>query len=190
MKLAVLGGSFDPIHNGHVAMAEFVLKKGLANRVVVIPAYQSPFKSGSTASPQARLTMANLAFAHNDDVQVDDIEILRQGPSYMVETLHQLHEANPDCTLRLIVGADNVGGFFKWKEPLEILLLAEILVLGRQGNPINIPTEHRESFLLHPEFDMRMSSTEIRVMLADRSSASDFLPPAVAQYIQSNELYL
>ncbi len=134
--------------------------------------------------------MVRLAFGHNSDIQVDDLEIRRQGPSYMFETLEKLQDANPNCSLHLVVGADNVGGFFQWEQPLKILDLAKVLVLGRQGSAMVIPAEQEDSFLLHPEFDMRMSSTEIRVMLAEEGSASDFLPPAVAQYIQTNELYL
>jgi len=190
MKLAVLGGSFDPIHNGHVAMAEYILESKLAQRVIVVPAHQSPFKSGSSASPHDRLTMVNLAFLHNDDIQVDDLEIKRPGPSYMVETLEKLQEKNPDDCLRLVVGADNVDGFFQWEQPLKILSLAKILVLGRQGSTMVVPAEHRDSFLMYPDFDMRMSSSEIRVMLTEEGSAGDFIPPAVAKYIQTNDLYI
>jgi len=190
MKLAVMGGSFDPIHNGHVGIVDFVLENNLADRVVVLPTFLSPFKTASSASPQDRLAMATLAFAQNDEVLVDDLEIKRQGPSYMVDTLETLHDANPGYSLRLVIGSDNVTDFFLWHEPLKILSLARILVLGRHGSTMDIPSKHQNSFLLQPEFDMRMSSTEIRVILADKGSASDFLPPAVVQYIQSNNLYL
>ncbi len=190
MELAVLGGSFDPVHNGHVAMAQYVLENDLASKVLVIPAFRSPFKPESAASSLDRMKMANLAFAHCGQVRVDDLEIRRGGSSYMVETLEELHRLNPQSCLRLIFGADNVDDFFQWEKPEKILSLAKILVLGRHGHSMKIPPRHRDSFLLYPDFDQRMSSTEIRVMLAAGDPVGDFLPPAVANYIQANGLYL
>ncbi len=190
MELAVLGGSLDPVHNGHVALAEFALAKELVSQILVIPAFRSPFKSDSAASAQDRLKMAHLAFDPFDQIEVDDLEIRRGGSSFMVETLQELQRLNPGSALRLILGADTLAGFFQWEKPEKILSLAKILVLGRHGHALNIPELHRDSFLLHPEFDQRVSSSEIRVMLAAGDPVGDLLPPAVARYIQTNGLYL
>ncbi len=190
MTLAVFGGSFDPVHNGHIAMARYVLDKGLTQKVVVVPAFQSPFKSGSFAPGNHRLIMARLGFAEIDQAYVDDLELRRLGPSFMVDTLKQLQKDHPQNSLKLVVGADNVAGFFQWEKPEEILSLAQIIVLGRQGSSFEIPAEHKKAFFICADFDQKMSSTEIRVMLTSRNNTEGFLPPAVAQYIQTNQLYL
>ena len=189
MTLAVLGGSFDPVHNGHLAMARFVLHSDLAEQVVVVPAYCSPFKSGSSASAADRLKMVELAFGSVPGVQVDDLEIKRGGPSYTVQTLRTLGEQNPGKALCLVLGADNASGFFRWREPEEILHLARVIVLGRRGHAMEIPPAYQASFLLHPDFDLKMSSTEIRAMLARGEKADQYLPAGVSRYIQSRGLY-
>jgi nicotinate-nucleotide adenylyltransferase len=170
-------------------MAQYVLDKKLATRVLVVPAFRSPFKMNNTVSALHRLAMARLAFANNHSIEVDDLEIKRGGASLMVDTLEEMRRRLPGASLRLIMGADNVGAFFHWKKPETILSMAEILVLGRQGHALEIPAAHQGSFLLHPEFDQRMSSTEIRVMLAAGDPVGAYLPPAVVGYIQANGLY-
>jgi len=115
MPLAVLGGSFDPVHCGHVEMARHVLNTGLARKILVIPAFTSPFKSGTRVSARHRLKMAHLAFPKSRTIEVDDREIRREGPSFMVDTLEELHRECPDRLLRLIIGADNVQDFFRWQ---------------------------------------------------------------------------
>jgi nicotinate-nucleotide adenylyltransferase len=189
MALAVLGGSFDPVHNGHVAMAEFVLTSNLASKVHVVPAFLSPFKQQSTAPADDRLAMVQQAFAPVEHCVVDTREIIRQGQSYMVETLLEMKEEDPGQSFRLILGADNLAGFWQWHKPEQILTLAKILVLGRQGQAFVVPDHHRDSFIFYPQFDHRVSSTEIRAMLASGEEATALLPAAVARYIQKNGLY-
>lgn len=189
MALAVLGGSFDPVHNGHVAMARHVLDLDLAQEVMVVPAGRSPFKDCSTAESKHRLAMARLAFADFPQTRVNDLELLRPGPSYMVETLEELAKIHPECSLKLIIGADNVGDFFQWQRAADILDLARVLVLGRQGQGPQLPDELSSSFQLVPDFDQRVSSTEIRVMLASGKSVAHLVPATVLAYLTQYNLY-
>ncbi len=189
MALAVLGGSFDPVHKGHVAMAEFVLEQGLAAEVLVVPARLSPFKTSTTATTAQRLTMVHLAFDPVQNCQVDDREIKRPGPSFMVDTLAQLHLENPQRPLRLILGADNYADFFLWKKADEILALAKIILLGRQGFDLRSIGNNQDSFLFQPHFDQPVSSTEIRAMLTAGQDAGGLLPTAVSRFIRQNSLY-
>jgi nicotinate-nucleotide adenylyltransferase len=189
MPLAVLGGSFDPVHCGHVEMARHILEHDLARDVLVIPAYNSPLKTKTSASAKHRLAMARLAFSDNPNCQVDEREILRGGPSFMIETLEQLHRQYPDRSLRLIMGADNVTDFSLWHRYRDILALVRVLVLGRGDHQDHFSDDSHSSFIAVPGFDQRVSSTEIRAILASGQSAGDLLPAGVAGYIQSSGLY-
>lgn len=189
MALAVLGGSFDPVHRGHVAMARFVLVRGLAKEVLVVPAARSPFKGKSVATDGQRLAMARLAFADCPACVVDDLEIRRGEPSYMIDTLEEIQQRDPDRHLRLLVGGDNLAGFFSWRRAADILALAQVVVLGRQGYDLAAQAGHEDSFLLQPEFDRQVSSTTVRAMLAAGEPVAGLLPEAVARFIQKNGLY-
>ncbi|MCP4293475.1 MAG: nicotinate (nicotinamide) nucleotide adenylyltransferase [bacterium] len=192
MKLAILGGSFDPVHVGHVAMVEFILEHTHIDRVLVVPASCSPFKNQSVTAPEHRLEMVRLAFSHLKDCQISDLEVRRGGPSYMIDTLEFLQKVPPVPEISLIVGQDNLEDFFKWHRVDDVLALAEILVLGRQvgtSQTVNIPDSHKHRFHFFLEFDRRVSSTEIRVMLDSDELADGQLSPAVRQYIKKHSLY-
>ena len=189
MALAVLGGSFDPVHSGHVAMVRHVLDSVVVQKILVIPAAVSPFKSGTSALAVHRLEMARLAFQFGGQVEIDDREIRRGGPSYMVETLEELNREYPGTPLNLIIGADNVPDFSLWHRSEDILSLATVLVLGRHGHPEKLPDSPASSFVYLKGFDQRVSSTVIRAILANGSAVGDLIPPSVYQYIRDNDLY-
>lgn len=196
MRLGILGGSFDPVHRGHRQMARFVLETDLVDQVMVIPANLSPFKDRTVASAENRLAMTRLAFADCDRCLVDDMDLQRPGPSYMVDTLALLRERRPADTLHLIIGADNLAGLPRWHRAEEILEQARVLVLGRDGLE-NHQLENRQlevrqledRFRFLPEFDERVSSREIRAMLAAGEVPADKLDPAVIRYIAAHALY-
>lgn len=194
MITAVLGGSFDPVHDGHLAIVERIRTDGMADRVLVIPAWRSPHKQSVTASARHRLAMVQLAFASEPKVVVDSCEIERPGPSYTVETLEALHASRPDERLRLVMGADNLGGFLQWRHPERILELAEIILLARPGwtlEPADLIKAGLGLTRVHVvrDFLQPVSSSEIRAMLARNEPVSAGLPPQVADYIASHELY-
>lgn len=194
MVRAVLGGSFDPVHLGHVAMAAAVLERGLARKLLVIPAGRSPHKDDCLAPADDRLAMCRAAFSHLPDVEIDDRELRRPGPSFTVDTLRELLSENPADELVLVIGADNLDGFPDWREPDVILGLANLAVFARDGvipdsrslDRAGIPSDRA---VLVPDFDHRVSSTEVRGMLDRGLLPESLLPGEVAAHIRSRHLY-
>lgn len=194
MIRAVLGGSFDPVHHGHVALGAHLVGSGLADEVRVIPAGQSPHKLTYVADADDRLAMCRLAFAAVGGAVVDDREILRGGRSYTVDTLASLNEAYPEDTLVLAIGADNLSGFSAWREPDRIVRLAKVAVYPRDGlvptaaacSEAGIPSDR---VILVRDFDHPVSSTSVRAILARGRLPEAQLPPDVTQYIHSRHLY-
>lgn len=198
MVRGVLGGSFDPIHNGHVAMVEYVLARNLCQVLHVIPAWCSPHKTGTLAAAEHRLAMVRLALADRDDLVVDLREIQRTGPSYTVETLEELKSEHPQDSLLLIIGADSWADFGHWKDPERIAALCAIGVLARETpadpSPFAVPSVPANLDVRHySDFQQPVSSTEIRAMLGEgyphRAEAFQQMPPPVVTYIRENQLY-
>jgi nicotinate-nucleotide adenylyltransferase len=194
MVRALFGGSFDPVHRGHVAVAAHLLNRGLADRVSVVPAGRSPHKTGTEAAARHRVEMCRLAFADLPGTTVDPRETRRGGSSYTVDTLREYREENPEDDLLLAVGADLLSGFSVWRRPDRILDLARLVVFPRDGvsatteacAAANIPAERA---ILLEDFDHKVSSTEVRAILAEGRIPDSLLPPAVADYIRVNRLY-
>lgn len=194
MIRAILGGSFDPVHLGHVAMAQHLLDHELAEEIRVIPAWRSPHKYQNSATPTDRLAMARLAFKGWDQALIDDREINRSNVSYTVETLEELVGIYPEDRFRLVIGADNLAGFSGWRSPDRIQELADIVVYPRDGRspgPEAILRAGLDPRRVIPvtDFDHPVSSTTVRVMLAKGNLPKNQLPRAVAAYISARNLY-
>lgn len=194
MLRAVFGGSFDPVHLGHLEMAHHMLDKNLADHLSIIPAWRSPHKYENSAGPGDRLAMVRLAFASFPGVSVDDREIVRGRVSYAVETLEELAVKYPKDKLRLVIGADNLAGFSGWRAPERIQELADILVYPRDGlvpAPRAIERAGLDPRRVIPvtDFDHPVSSTTVRAMLADGKDPGTELPPQVVAYIRERGLY-
>ncbi|MBE7557645.1 nicotinate-nicotinamide nucleotide adenylyltransferase [bacterium] len=117
MKIAVVGGTFDPFHNGHLAVCEAVSALADVDRVLVVPARQSPLKEGETGAPgPARLAMAAAAVAHLPKCEVSDLELSRPGPSFTIDTLEELSRRHPGDQVALVIGADQWPIFHTWKD--------------------------------------------------------------------------
>ena len=190
MICGLLGGSFDPVHNGHVALVDHVLASGLADRIVVVPARRSPLKEAASAPPPDRLAMTELAFAGRAHVVVDPRETRREGPSYTVDTLRALVAEHPGDSWRLIIGADNLADLPRWRDVSGLLALAEVLVLQRSGVAAGIPPGMNPNrFRFVTDFDEPVSSTAVRAMLARGKLPAADLPPGVAAHIRQHGLY-
>jgi nicotinate-nucleotide adenylyltransferase len=200
-KIGLYGGSFDPIHFGHLNLAiEMVEKQGL-DEVWFCPAYVNPHKLKSTphASPQQRLKMLELALAACPSFRIIDSEIGRSGPSYTLDTLHLLLAENSrlkqEHQFFLILGEDSVPGFFHWFKPEEIVQLAPVLV-GSRALSIN-PSLLQGHNLICEAFKkgwtktrvMEISSTEVRERLKNRQYCGHLVPSETLCYIYKNELY-
>jgi nicotinate-nucleotide adenylyltransferase len=194
MIRAVLGGSFDPVHDGHAALGAHLLAHGHADRLAVIPAGRSPHKDACLAGPEHRLAMCRLAFAGLASCAVDDREIVRGGPSYTIDTLAELAGEHRDDELLLALGADNLAGFPRWKDPAGILARARLIVYPRSGvKPTRrlcaragIPADR---VILVSDFDHPVSSTAVRAILQGGRIPAGSLHPDVAAYIRSRHLY-
>lgn len=194
MILAVLGGSFDPVHAGHVAMAAHVLLHHLADHVLVIPNWRSPWRGAPLAGPDDRLAMCRLAFAGMPDVTVDGREIAGGEPAFTVETLAGLARERPGDRLRLVIGRDHLATFHHWRGPERILDLAELIVLDRDGADDGdamsaaaaLPPDR---LVTAPPFDHPVSASAVRAMLTSGAPPGAMLPPAVAAYIEAHCLY-
>ena len=187
---AVLGGSFDPVHDGHVALAAHLLEEGLADRLVVVPARISPQKNHDHVPAQERLAMVRLAFADDPRVAVEDFEVGRPGPSFTVDTLRHLVSLRPTDRWRLVIGADHLATFATWRQPAAILEMARLLVFPRRGWPVVVPTEiAAERVQVVEGFDEPVSSSEIRAMLATGVDSVPGLPAPVLAHIRARGLY-
>ncbi|MBM4131070.1 nicotinate (nicotinamide) nucleotide adenylyltransferase [bacterium] len=193
MTRALLGGSFDPVHAGHVAMVVHVLRRALADEVIVIPNARSPWRDEPSAGAGDRLAMCRLAFAGMAAVTIDDREIFAGRPVRTVETVEALVAERPDVSWRVVIGADHLARFGAWHRSDRILELAQLLVLGRSGaatdaaavTAAGLPAER---VVLTP-FEHAVSGSAVRATLGAGGDGRGLLPPAVADYIAARGLY-
>ena len=197
MRTAVFGGSFDPIHQGHVDLSQAFSEKLALDRIIIIPAFVSPFKMSKGSAPgEYRLEMCRLAFEGFPDTEVSDIEIRREGASYTCDTLTYLSGLYPHDKLFLITGADSFLTIQSWRSPEVIFSKATICAVPRNDDDMEKLTSHAgylktlgaETELLNVNV-MSVSSTEIRERVRRGMSIKGLVPERVEQYILSNGLY-
>ena len=196
MRIGVMGGTFDPIHYGHLFAAEEARVAFSLDRVVFVPTGKPPHKNRTDmASADERYEMTLLAAADNIYFDVTRIETDRTGNSYTIDTLKEMREEYPGAEFFLIVGSDTVGDIINWKNPHEIPLLCSVIVVERTGfmdmdkNIKTLPEIIRKSVFVIETTPLDISATEIRARVCARKSIKYFLPPAVAAYIFKNNLY-
>ena len=197
MKLGVLGGTFDPIHLGHLAAAEAARSTLALDRVLFVPAGDPWLKAGATISPGAhRLAMVRAAIEGVQAYEASTVEVDRPGPTYTEVTLAQLQETyGPATELHFIVGADTVNDLARWHAPAEVLARCTLVVMGRpaQGE-LDLSTLDRiapgaAARALAVDLDMEVSATEIRRRAAAGESLAGLVPDAVERYITEHQLY-
>lgn len=191
-NVAIYGGSFNPIHIGHVSLAQSLLDQGLADEVWLMVSPQNPLKAHDAESPAYnpdeythRLRMARLACRDIKGINVSDFESRLPIPSYTHTTLTELIRQYPDCRFTLVIGADNWQRFDRWYRSDDIIRLCHIYVYRRPGyDPVTIPENYaqRVRIVETPLYDV--SSTEIR-----NHTKLDMIPPSVLQYIRRHRLY-
>ena len=194
MRIGVLGGTFDPPHNGHLALARAALESLNLDEVIFLPANRNPLKKDAKQTPaKKRLEMVRLATKDEPRFAVSDIEIQRKGLSYAVDTLQQLHMVRPG-EYWFILGADALRDFKKWKQPEKLLRLARLAVAVRppetfQDALSRIPEEFRSKIDEIAMPPIEISSTEIRERIEHARPLSQWIHPDVHQYIADNRLY-
>lgn len=184
-RIGVLGGSFDPIHHGHLILAQIARETLALDRVHLVVAGRQPLKpAGHTASAADRLRMVELATAGVPGLLADGREIARGGPSWTVETLRDLAREVPGGEFVLVLGADAARGFAEWREPEAIRALARIAVCRRGGEA---PPAGFDLLVDVPALEL--SSTAIRARAAEGRSLAGWVPGPVADYISGLRLY-
>lgn len=198
MRIGVFGGTFDPIHLGHLILAETCREQGRLDRVLFIPAGLPPHKQGREMSAgNARSEMLEFAIAGHPEFSVDRSEIKRSGPSYTVDTLRALRQEHPADELFLLMGADSLAEFHSWKEPREIATLAGLIVVNRGSQA---PPELESLVPLLGEAAVRriqvvtmpgveISASDIRCRAQQGLSLRYLVPRAVERYILEQHLY-
>ena len=198
MRIGIYGGTFAPLHRGHVAAAEAFLAQMELDLLYVIPAGIPPHKQiDASDDPAHRLAMCELAFAGKRNVIVSDMEIRRAGKSYTVDTLRAL--AGEDRRLFLLMGTDMMLTLDEWREPEEIFRLCYPIYIRREQDPIleqRIITKNQLYLEKYGKIARRLmadvielSSTEIRERVRDGAPIDDLVPETVADYIRENKLY-
>lgn len=189
MIRAFFGGSFDPIHAGHLAIIDLLLERRLAAVVHVVPARQAPLRREAAVEPAAvRLELVKVALGEQPQVVVEDLEVNQGGPRYTVATLTRLVAAYPGDRWRLVLGADQAAMFDRWREPQRLLILADPVVVARGPVALAPPLVGRA--LVVADFAHPATATEIRRLLAaQRIPDPSLLPPAVARRIAAAGLY-
>jgi nicotinate-nucleotide adenylyltransferase len=199
-RLGILGGTFDPVHFGHLLLAESCREQLLLDEVWFMPAAIPPHKQERelTAGKQ-RVEMLELAIAGNDAFRVSSIELDRGGVSYTVDTLRQVHAERADLTVYLLMGADSLHDLKNWRDPAEVCRLALPAVVRRGGQPVpdfgvlsNIVPAERLAQMAASEVEISavdFSSTDLRSRAAAARSLRYRTPRAVEKYIETQGLY-
>jgi nicotinate-nucleotide adenylyltransferase len=202
MRLGIFGGTFDPVHFGHLALAEECLAVAGLDEVWLVPAASPPHKGGKKLSRfDQRKEMLELAIAGNEKFKVEPMEADRPGPSFTIDTLEEIQKRKPNDELFLIIGGDSALEFSTWKDPAKIASLATIIVRIRPG--VIMPTEQEFISQLGKELGVQpkvvfvagppyldVSSSLLKVRVSNNKSIRYLLPRAVEVYIQQKKLYL
>lgn len=201
MRVGIFGGTFDPIHTGHLVLAEQCREQCGLDEVWFVPAAAPPHKLDAAISPaKTRCEMIEFAIAGNPQFKLSPIELDRSGPSYTVTTLEQLHSEDPTRELFLLVGADSIRELSTWRQPQRIMELATVVAVNR-GRDLLLPAEAekqladnlgsaaagRVQFIKMPAIDI--SATDIRQRVAAGRSIRYLVPRAVEVYIQQHQVF-
>jgi nicotinate-nucleotide adenylyltransferase len=189
MKFAILGGSFNPIHMGHLALAESVLDQLDYDRIIFIPASFPPHKEKKfLISSNQRLKMVQLALQNRQNMEVSDCEIMRDGPSFTIDTVLSLYKSHSfQGKPGLIIGDDWIKGFSSWKEVDKLVTLVDLIMARRESDESDCEFEYPCTFL--DNTIVSISSTEIREKIMKGENIRPFVPSKVAEYIDIHGLY-
>ncbi len=198
-RIGILGGTFDPIHLGHLAIAQESIDRLALDKVILVPAGRPWLKSDQQVSaPSHRLAMTRLAAQNRPGLEVSAIEIDRPGPTYTIDTLAELRkELGSEAELYLILGMDSLRELRRWRHPERLFDLCTVVSVSRPDSHDVSPSEIERSFatargrirtLRGPMLDI--SATDIRLRVAEGRSISDSVPSSVELYIREHGLYL
>ena len=182
-KIAIYGGTFDPVHHAHLILAREAIETLALEKVILVPAAISPLKKAApVASGEVRLAMLRAAIKGELEFEVDECELRRAPPSYTIDTVEEIRRRECDAALYCLIGEDNVGQLPRWHRFTELEKMVRFIVLDRSGKQ---PTHAYQ--LIHRRIDI--SATEIRRRVAQHESIRYLVPESVEEIIQRKELY-
>jgi nicotinate-nucleotide adenylyltransferase len=182
-KIGIYGGTFDPIHHGHLILGRQACEELEFDQLIFVPCAVSPFKRPAFASGEMRLSMLRAAINGQEDFLADDCELKRPPPSYSIDTVLQLRERDPKAELFWLIGADNVSGLNKWHRIDELKKLVRFVMLDRGCDE---KTAHRYPVV---QRNIDISATDIRKRVASGRSIRYLVPKAVEEIIRREKLY-
>ena len=188
MRIGLFGGTFDPLHTGHLIVASDAFEQLGLDRLILIPSADPPHKRGKVhGTARERLAMVRAAVRDDPRFEVDDLELRRGGASYSVETLRQMQQRQPDAELFFLVGADQMRELHSWREPHEVARLARLSVVTREGEqaPEDTPFPHRVVTVTRID----LSATDIRRRVSEGRSVRYLVPEGVRELIEEFGLY-
>lgn len=194
-RIGIFGGTFDPIHTGHLIMAENVMEQIHLDTVLFIPSGKPPLKDATNITDAAyRLNMVNLAIQDNPSFSVSEIELKQNSDelSYTVDTLLKLRQqySAEQVKFYLIIGMDQLIDLHRWKDPGKLFLLSEVLIINRPGYLIQqVENEYSRQGIFVPVPNIDISSTDIRFRVQENRSIKYLVPEKVEKYIIENNLY-
>ncbi len=189
LRLGIFGGTFDPIHKGHLAAARAALEALKLDLVYFVPTWSSLAKQHS-ASAQQRADMVQLAIADEPRFKLSRVDIDRGSTTFTIDTLRYFARLNPDAKLFFLLGVDAFASIESWKNSLDLAEMAEFVVLSRPGyraDAGSLPSAHLHTSLAIDALDI--SSTDVRNLIENSGKFSDKVPPEVLKYIREHGLY-
>ena len=181
-KIGICGGTFDPIHNGHLILAREARETLGLEKIIFVPAAISPFKESPAASGEIRLSMLRAAIKNEIGFAVDDCELRRPPPSYAIDTVEEIRKREGAVGIYYLIGEDNVPGLRQWHRFAELEKMVRFVVFNRSGTP----TSHSYKTLGRK---IDISATEIRKRVASERSIRYLVPPAVEEIIDRERPY-
>lgn len=195
-RIALMGGSFNPIHCGHMNLARAALESALADEVLFLPTGNPPHKRDGLADKSDRFAMVELALEGETRMKASREEVDRQGVIYTVDTLTRLHEAMPDAALYYLIGADTLLQLHTWRQPEKVIRLCTFLLAMRPGESgqeverqLAFWREKGADIVLLDAQQMDISSTELREKIRRGQSLKGLVPAGVEAYIREHGLY-
>ena len=196
-KIGIMGGTFDPVHMGHLVVANEVLNIYSLDEIIFIPAGNPPHKRGTIASSRDRYLMTEMATLSNGKFKVSDIEVKKEEKSYTLKTIQELKKIYPDAEFYFITGTDAVIELPSWHQPEELLKMCRFVAVSRPGISMGevrekiseINNMYNSNIELFQAPMLQISSTDIRQRFKMGKSAKYLLPESVEQYIIKNNLY-
>lgn len=200
-KIGVLGGAFNPPHQGHLLLAEKAKKILRLDKIIFIPYGKPPLKKEGLAPKKARFEMVKLLIEGKRDFEIEDYEVKKRGPAFTLETIKYLKKKHKGAKIFWIIGEDSFREILeeKWKGKLRVLDLAKFVVFSRKNHPFSLaslPKKFEKNLkkakrkIIFLEGNLPISSSEIRKMIKEGKKVERFLPKKILEYIREKNLYV